>query len=682
MAQETKVEETGCKLQTFERNRYFYGKPMTVSDFEAEQRYLMGKHRYTNRLIHGAGVLCGLQAKMPVSFSAERPTIEVAEGAALDCCGNLIVVSRSSTAEIKGDFNPEGVNYLYIKYSECAKQPVMSASNGSSCEEVCCYNRIQETFEIIASPSPPAGESSGTSGGGGGTQAASAAGTTPVTAAARAAATTVVTPPPPVRVTETTPDPATFCRDLTESYFKEHLLTCPGCDDPHVFLAVLDMTKSAIDDEATAEHRAVVYNNPMLHELLCDHVSDFSNPHRTTAEQVSALQSVNGVGNGPGRNFVSNITLASKDRTIGITPDVNALRIDLILAGGSVKLSHLNEEVFRNLLQGSSTVTVEPNVAARKISLRTNPATKVTSVGSAQVVGTSGNYAPEDHVHNLSEGLVERRHLAEDVFGNLLQGGGIIKVTPDTAGRKIQVTADTAPADDPNKVSSVAGTKRLGSSSKFAREDHAHKLQLNGRSPDADGQLLISAGDNVTIKNGAAGNELVISATGGGGTVVTTGLFVFDNVLPQDIRISDEIPHGLNSDTVAVILAEEDFRIIGSRLGTTVPALGVIGVFGDVTAFMPTSPSLMATVDHVQRTIQLRLKDNRQTQGDVIEAGSPATPSTAPGTSPPILKEPTPAPTAAAAIAPLPAGEVIDSNIIITNPDERTYRVRWWAIPA
>ena len=106
MAQETKVEETLCSLQTFERNRYFYGKPMTVSDFEAEQRYLVGKHRYINRLVHGAGVLCGLQVTTPAGFSAERPTVEVAEGAALDCCGNLIIVSRGSTVEVKGDFNP------------------------------------------------------------------------------------------------------------------------------------------------------------------------------------------------------------------------------------------------------------------------------------------------------------------------------------------------------------------------------------------------------------------------------------------------------------------------------------------------------------------------------------------------------------------------------------------------
>src|ERR1044071_3605783 len=157
MAQETKVEETRCSLQTFERNRYFYGKPMTVSDFEAEQRYLIGKHRYITRLAPGAAVLCGLQVTLPTNFDAENPTVEVAEGAALDCCGNLIVVSRSSTVEVKGDYNPDSVNYLFIRYAECSKHPVMLSAHGSSCEEVCCYNRIQETFEIVAGRSAPGG---------------------------------------------------------------------------------------------------------------------------------------------------------------------------------------------------------------------------------------------------------------------------------------------------------------------------------------------------------------------------------------------------------------------------------------------------------------------------------------------------------------------------------------------
>ena len=43
-----------------ERNRYFYGKLLTVRDFEVEQRYARQKSQLLNRLSFGAGVVCGL----------------------------------------------------------------------------------------------------------------------------------------------------------------------------------------------------------------------------------------------------------------------------------------------------------------------------------------------------------------------------------------------------------------------------------------------------------------------------------------------------------------------------------------------------------------------------------------------------------------------------------------------
>ncbi len=49
-----------ANLFPFERNRYFYGKLLTVRDFEVEQRYHSGKRALLNRLVHGAGVVCGL----------------------------------------------------------------------------------------------------------------------------------------------------------------------------------------------------------------------------------------------------------------------------------------------------------------------------------------------------------------------------------------------------------------------------------------------------------------------------------------------------------------------------------------------------------------------------------------------------------------------------------------------
>jgi hypothetical protein len=632
MAQETKVEETLCSLQTFERNRYFYGKALTVSDFEAEQRYLVGKHRYINRLVHGAGVLCGLQVTTPAGFSAERPTVEVSEGAALDCCGNLIIVSRSSTVEIKGDFNPDAVNYLFIKYAECSKHPVMLAANGSSCEEVCCYNRIQETFEVVATTTKP----------GGGTPAPAAAA------------------PPKPAPKDADPDPEAVCRELTEKYYQENLKTCSGCDDPLVFLAVLDAKQGVVDEAETARYRSVVFNNSMLHGLLCGHVTDYDNPHRTSAEQVRALQSVNGVGNSPTRSFVANIDLHSADNTVGITPDINAKKIELVLGTNAVQVKHLHEDVINNLLLSSQTVTVEPNVGTKTITLHTTPAKSVTSVGRSQAVGASSSYAPEDHAHDLSEGVVGREHLGEDVYANLLLGGGNIKVESDAAARTIKVSAEVFPGDDLKLLSSVTGTKLLGKSERFAREDHAHDLRINERSPNESGDFRLTPGANVRIEKGEAENELVISAEGGSGAAVATGVFTFVNVKPQEVRTSDLLSHNLESGAVAVVLGLEDSEDIREpgRVRLSVP--NSASRFGDITAFSDDAPFLMAESDGVQKTVRISLKDRRQSRQAAIKMPDEDDFNRTSG-----------------AFAPSGTG-----GGIIIDPDARTYRVRWWAIPA
>ena len=59
----------------FERNRYFYGKLLTVRDFMAEQTYLADKRRLTNRLLFGSGVVAGLQV-----VAVDDKTIEYVKG--------------------------------------------------------------------------------------------------------------------------------------------------------------------------------------------------------------------------------------------------------------------------------------------------------------------------------------------------------------------------------------------------------------------------------------------------------------------------------------------------------------------------------------------------------------------------------------------------------------------------
>ena len=152
---------------------------------------------------------------------------------------------------------------------------------------------------------------------------------------------------------------------------------------------------------------------------------------------------------------------------------------------------------------------------------------------------------------------MERTHLGEDVYRSLLVGGGIISVKPNVGRRNIEITANTSPAENVRNVSSVGREKKVGNSEKFAREDHAHDLRINERSPNDGGQFVLSPGANVTIENGAGENELVISASASQAAFISTGIFLFERVLPGETRVSPPIPHDLETQLVAVVTASE-----------------------------------------------------------------------------------------------------------------------------
>ncbi len=70
-----------------ERNHYFYGKLMTVRDFQDEQTYMNNKRRLGNRLLHGAGIVAGLGVLL-----VDNQTFSLEAGMALDYLGREIVV--------------------------------------------------------------------------------------------------------------------------------------------------------------------------------------------------------------------------------------------------------------------------------------------------------------------------------------------------------------------------------------------------------------------------------------------------------------------------------------------------------------------------------------------------------------------------------------------------------------
>ena len=73
----------------FERNRYFYGKLLSVDDFELEQKYFNDKRRLINRFLFGPGIVSGLCV-----VEVDEQTISLETGFALDTWGREIIVDE------------------------------------------------------------------------------------------------------------------------------------------------------------------------------------------------------------------------------------------------------------------------------------------------------------------------------------------------------------------------------------------------------------------------------------------------------------------------------------------------------------------------------------------------------------------------------------------------------------
>lgn len=147
------------KYLPFERNRYFYGKLLSVDDFETEQKYMNDKRRMMNRYLHGTGVVCGMNV-----IAVDDTTLSIEMGLALDFAGREIVIPAPVTkklammdgfdtyAESKED---KGYLYVCIDYDETEKEAVHSIAgnyDGASGTE---YNKYAEGYRLYLTDMEP-----------------------------------------------------------------------------------------------------------------------------------------------------------------------------------------------------------------------------------------------------------------------------------------------------------------------------------------------------------------------------------------------------------------------------------------------------------------------------------------------------------------------------------------------
>jgi len=158
-----------CEYNTFKRTRYFHGMLLSDQDFIAEQQYHLAKRRLLNKMLHGWGIVCGLE----VEGKEGEEWITVKPGLALDCHGNEIMVCEPSKLNLASLLcaSPTAVDpceekstesntyYVAICYKERATDQVPVYTPGGGCEDKACeYARVQEGFclKLLTSlPSSP-----------------------------------------------------------------------------------------------------------------------------------------------------------------------------------------------------------------------------------------------------------------------------------------------------------------------------------------------------------------------------------------------------------------------------------------------------------------------------------------------------------------------------------------------
>ena len=105
---------------------------LTADDFATEQAYHVGRRRLLNRMLHGAGVVTGLE----VTAGPDDGKVTVTPGFALDRCGREIVICEPEHLAVP---LADGAISVYALYVEVETE----------------RSTIRETYSLEASPTPP-----------------------------------------------------------------------------------------------------------------------------------------------------------------------------------------------------------------------------------------------------------------------------------------------------------------------------------------------------------------------------------------------------------------------------------------------------------------------------------------------------------------------------------------------
>mgnify|MGYP001182372220 CR=1 FL=1 len=128
-------------FERLKRPNYFNERLLSAADLRAEQDYFRNKIARHNCLLHGSGVVSGLQ------IQAKPAVLQVSPGLAFDCVGNEIVLDSEQIVPLpRGRASPQ---FLVVHYVETPVDFVPTTGGNSEA------GSIEESFSLRFEPADP-----------------------------------------------------------------------------------------------------------------------------------------------------------------------------------------------------------------------------------------------------------------------------------------------------------------------------------------------------------------------------------------------------------------------------------------------------------------------------------------------------------------------------------------------
>ena len=112
-----RVSVAACDDATLVRPRFFAGQLLSAVDLEQEQDYQRARHRRHARLLHGIGVVSGLDVSIEAGDKGGKAVVAVSPGLAIDRNGEELVLCERTASRLSSRAT---AGYVTVRLSERA----------------------------------------------------------------------------------------------------------------------------------------------------------------------------------------------------------------------------------------------------------------------------------------------------------------------------------------------------------------------------------------------------------------------------------------------------------------------------------------------------------------------------------------------------------------------------------